>query len=156
MPEYWSGLPFPPPGDLPDPSTEPTSWQAILYHWALLKLTQCYMSIACMRAKSLHSRLTLCDPVDRSLSGSSVHGILQARILEGVAMPVSRGSSQPRDWTHVSYIFCTGRQFLFFFFFLAGSFFTTCATLYFNKAGGSDNLETYLKKITHRKGRNIC
>jgi len=39
---------------------------------------------------------------------------------------------------------------------LAGSFFTICATLYLNKAGGSDNLETYLKKITHRKGRNIC
>ena len=112
-PEYWSGLPFPPPGDLPNPSTKPTSWQAILYHWALLKLTQCYMSTACMCAKSLQSRLTLCDRVDHSLSGSSVHGILQARILEWVAMPVSRGSSQPRDWTRVSYVSCIGRQFLY-------------------------------------------
>ena len=38
--------------------------------------------------------LTLCDPVDCSPPGSSVHGILQARTLEGVAMPSSRGSSQ--------------------------------------------------------------
>ena len=36
--------------------------------------------------------------------GFSAHGILQARILEGVAMPSSRGSSQPRDWTQVSHI----------------------------------------------------
>ena len=40
-------------------------------------------------------------------------GILQARILEWVAMPSSRGSSQPRDWTHVSYVFCTGRWILY-------------------------------------------
>ena len=39
--------------------------------------------------------LTLCDPVDLSLPGSSVHGILQARILEWVAVPSSRGSSEP-------------------------------------------------------------
>ena len=40
--------------------------------------------------------LTLCDPMDCSPSGSSVLGILQARILEWVAMPFSRGSSQPK------------------------------------------------------------
>ena len=40
-----------------------------------------------------------CDPLDCSPPGSSVHGILQARILEWVAMPSSRGSSQPRDGT---------------------------------------------------------
>ena len=40
----------------------------------------------CMSAQSLQSRLTLCDPVDCSLPGSSVHGILQARILEWVAI----------------------------------------------------------------------
>ena len=45
-----------------------------------------------MQAKSLQSCLTLCDPMDRSPPGSSVHGILQARILEWVAMPSSRGS----------------------------------------------------------------
>ena len=46
----------------------------------------------------------LCDPMDCSLPGSSVHGVLQARILEGVAMPSSRGSPQLRDQTWVSCI----------------------------------------------------
>ena len=46
--------------------------------------------------------LTLCDPVDCSPPGSSVHGILQAKILEWVAMPSSRGSSRPRAQTCVS------------------------------------------------------
>ena len=55
-------------------------------------------------AKSLQSRPTLCNPMDCSLPGSSVHGILQARVHQWVAMPCSRGSSQPRDWTQVSYI----------------------------------------------------
>ena len=50
--------------------------------------------------KSLQSCPTLFDPLDCSPPGSSVHGILQARILEWVAMPSSKGSSQPRDRTH--------------------------------------------------------
>ena len=50
--------------------------------------------------KSLQSCLTLCDPLDCSPPGSSVHGILQARILEWVAMPSSRGSSWPKNQTH--------------------------------------------------------
>ena len=54
-------------------------------------------SAAAAAAKSLQSCLILSDPMDCSLPGSSVHGILQARILEWVAMPSSRGSSQPRD-----------------------------------------------------------
>ena len=56
---------------------------------------------------------TLCDPMDCSPPGSSVHGILQARVLEWVAMPFSRGSSQLRDRTQVSCI--------------AGDFFTVWA-----------------------------
>ena len=48
--------------------------------------------------------LTLCNPMDCSPPGSSVHGILQARTLEWVAIPFSRGSSQPRDQTHFSCI----------------------------------------------------
>ena len=52
---------------------------------------------------------TLCDPVDCSLPGSSIHGILQARILEWVAISFSRGSSRPRDWTNVSHL--VGRRF---------------------------------------------
>ena len=45
------------------------------------------------------SGVQLCDPMDCSLPGSSAHGMLQARILEWVAMPSSRGSSRPRDQT---------------------------------------------------------
>ena len=52
---------------------------------------------------------TLCDPVDCSPPGSSVHGILQARILEWVAISFSRGYSRPREWTKVSLI--AGRRF---------------------------------------------
>ena len=48
--------------------------------------------------------LTLYDPIDYSPLGSSIHGILQARILEWVAMPSSRGSPQPRDQTQVSLV----------------------------------------------------
>ena len=47
---------------------------------------------------------TVCDPMDCSLPGCSVHGILQARILEWVAISFCRGSSQPRDGTRVSHI----------------------------------------------------
>ena len=50
------------------------------------------------------SCLTLCNPMDYSLPGSSIHGIFQARILEWVAISFSRRSSQPRDWTRVSRI----------------------------------------------------
>ena len=46
---------------------------------------------------------TLCDPMDCSPPGSSVHGIFQVRILEWVAISFSRGSFQPRDWTRVSH-----------------------------------------------------
>ena len=59
-------------------------------------------SYVCRHAQSLQQCLTLCDPMDCSLPGSSVHGILQAKILEWVAIPFSRGSSQPRERTHVS------------------------------------------------------
>ena len=48
--------------------------------------------------------LSLCDPMDCSPPGSSVHGIAQARILEWAAIPFSRGSSWPRDWGWISYI----------------------------------------------------
>ena len=60
------------------------------------------------KVKIVQSRPTLCNPMDYT-----VHGILQARILEWVAFPFSRGSSQPRDWTQVSHI--------------AGRFFTSWA-----------------------------
>ena len=56
---------------------------------------------------------TLCDAMDCDPPGSSVHGILQARILEWAAMPSSTGSSWPRDWTLVSGISYIGRQILY-------------------------------------------
>ena len=65
----------------------------------------------CVRVQLLQSCPTLYNPMDCSPPGSSVHGILQARILEWVDMPSSRGSSWPRDQTRVSCI--------------AGKFFTT-------------------------------
>ena len=62
----------------------------------------CVCAHLCVCAKSLQSCLTLCNPMDHNPPGSSVHGILQARILEWVAMPSFRGSSPPRHLTHVS------------------------------------------------------
>ena len=69
-----------------------------------------------MHAKSLQSSPTLCNPMDCSLPGSSVSWILQTRILEWVVTPFSRGSSQPRDQTcisYVSYVSCLGRRVLY-------------------------------------------
>ena len=70
-----------------------------------------------MCAKLLQSCPTLCNPMDHSPSGFSVHEILQAKILEWVAMPSSRGYSWPTAQTHVSYASC-----------ITGRFFTTSAT----------------------------
>ena len=67
-----------------------------------------------MHAGSLWLCPTLCNPVDCGLPGFSVSGVLQARILEWVVIPFSRGSSWPGDWTQVSCI--------------AGGFFTNWAT----------------------------
>ena len=82
--EYWSGLPFPSPGDLSDPGIEPVSFTSPAL------------------AGSFFTTST-------TWAGSSVHGILQARILEWVVISFARGPSQPRDQTHVS---CIGRQVL--------------------------------------------
>ena len=68
-----------------------------------------YCSISNSESEVAQSCPTLCDPVDCSLPGSSVHGILQARVLEWVTISFSRGSSQPRDRTQVSGI--PGRHF---------------------------------------------
>ena len=70
-------------------------------------------SHACMRAKSLQWCWTLCNLMNCSPPDSSVHGILQARTLEWVAISFSRGSSWPRDRTHISYVSWIGRQVLY-------------------------------------------
>ena len=76
-----------------------------------------WKTIPCMCAKSLQSCLTLCNPMDCRLSDFSVQRVLQAGVLEWVAIFFYRWSSQPWDQTRVSYVSCTGRQ-----------FFTTSAT----------------------------
>ena len=78
------------------------------HDWSNLATATQYCKSA-MKVKVAQSRLTLCDPM-----GYTVHGILQARILEWVSVPFFRGSSQPRDLTQVSCI--------------AGGFFTSWAT----------------------------
>ena len=62
-----------------------------------------------MHAKSLQLCLTLCNPMDHSPLGSSVPGILQARIPEWIAMPTFRESAQPTDPTRAPVSICIGR-----------------------------------------------
>ena len=76
-------------------------------------------------AQSLQSCLTLCDSMDYSPPGSSVHGILPARILKWVAISFSRRSSWPRDRTCISCVSCIGRQILYLLSHL-GSFTWNC------------------------------
>ena len=95
--EYWSGLPFPSPEELPNSGIE--SWSpASQADSLLLELQRRLQEVtaAAAAAKSHQSCPTLCDPMNCSLPSSSVHGILQARILEWIAIPFSRGTSQPR------------------------------------------------------------
>ena len=90
----------PSPGNLLHSST------AILRRNCLVSIHLC-VKLMCEVKKwneVAQSYLTLCNPVDCSLPGCSVHGILQARILEWVAISFSRGSSKPRDRTWVSHI----------------------------------------------------
>ena len=78
---------------------------------SVFERASCAVCVLCLVTQSC---LTLCDPIDCSPAASFVHGLLQARTLEWVAFPFSRGSSQLRDWTQVSCI--------------AGGFFTIWAT----------------------------
>ena len=112
--EYGTGLPFPSPkGSLwpRDPIciscvfctasrffTTQLLGKPFLRSWSEVKWSEVAQSCP-----------TLCDPMDCSLPGSSVHGIFQARILEWVAISFSRRSSQPGDWNQVSHI--AGRRF---------------------------------------------
>ena len=81
--------------------------QNLILHFKVIFLSSLYLHFLDIlillfhevKVKVAQSRLTLCDPMDYI-----VHGILQAKILEWVAIPFSRGSSQSRDWTQVSHI----------------------------------------------------
>ena len=96
--EHWSRLPFPSPGDLPDPEMElrspalqvdslPSQPPGLLTCWDTSKFPT-YLGYAAA-AKSLQSCPTLHDPIDRSPPGSPISGILQARTLEWVAISFS-------------------------------------------------------------------
>ena len=111
--EYWSGLPFPSPGDLPYPGIEPRS--PTLQTDSLPSeppgskedVVRIYDGILCACVLSSD---WLCNPVDCNLPSFLIHGISQARILEWGAVSFSRGSSWTRDQTHVS---CIGRRVLY-------------------------------------------
>ena len=94
--EYWSGLPCPPPGYLPNPGIELGSFTSAALAVRFLTAT------STVRVLVAQSCLTLSDPMDCSPPGFSVHGIVQARILEWVSISLSRESSQSRDWTQIS------------------------------------------------------
>ena len=82
--------------------------------WALFPgglIGDCVCVCVCVCSVALWCRL--CHLMDCSLPGPLVHGILQARILESVAIPFCRGTSPRRDRTHMSSVSCIGRQILF-------------------------------------------
>ena len=117
--EYWSGLPFPSPmheSEKWDMLQSPfSSWRFTVFInkskvWKNSALSNPVNIFSlCLGAQSLQSCPTLCYPMNSSLPGSSVHGILQPILLECVAISFSRGSSQHRDQTQVSCI--AGRVF---------------------------------------------
>ena len=75
-----------------------------LIAYFLKEFLNIFSIILCMCAELLQSCLTLCDPMDCGLPGSSVHEIAQARILEWVPCPPSGNLPLPRGWTHISSI----------------------------------------------------
>ena len=110
--EHWNGLPFPSPmhesenevaqssPTLSDPmdcslpgSSVHGIFQARVLEWGAISYSMCICAQSCP---------TLYSPIDCSSPGSSAYGIFQATILKWGAISYSRGSSQPRDWTHVS------------------------------------------------------
>ena len=90
-------------------STNGLTWCRIATNLHFL-INTCVCACACPVTESC---LTLCNPMDCSLPGSSVHGILQERILEWVAISYSRGSSWPKDQTHIFCISCIDRWILY-------------------------------------------
>ena len=93
--EHWSGLPFPPPGHLPDPGIHPWGLEFAALAGGFFTTGATWDS----ESEVAQSCPTLHDPVDCSPSGSSVHGIFRTKILEWVTISFSRGSSRPRDRT---------------------------------------------------------
>ena len=99
--EYWSGLPCPLPGDLLHPRIEPKSHVAPALWADSLPLVPPGKPHGCLVTQLC---LSLCNPIDCPCQAPLWMGILQAEILEWVAMPSSRESSQPRNGTQASHI----------------------------------------------------
>ena len=76
----------------------------VRHNWSDLAAAVSHGMNVKVKVSITQSSPTLCDSMDCTPPGSSVYGILQARILEWIAIPFSRRSSQPRDWTWVSHI----------------------------------------------------
>ena len=76
---------------------------SLIFNWRIIVL-QCGVVFCHVNELAAQSCPALCNPMECNPVGSSVHGILQERILEWIAISFSRGSSQPRDWTQVSWI----------------------------------------------------
>ena len=94
-----------------------TFWHQACLYWTPGRHTGC-VKLASGHRPRMHAKLlqwypTLCKPMECSLPSSFAHGILQARILEWVAMLSSRGSSRPRDQTCISCVSCISRQVLY-------------------------------------------
>ena len=100
------------------------------FHHAVSHCVYHSLYCVCVCVLVAQSRLTLCDPMDCSSPDFSVHGILQTSVLEWIAIPFSRGTSQPRDWTLVSCV--------------AGTLFTVWAT-------GKSLMLLELKKELHNQ-----
>ena len=98
--EYWSGLPLPSPGGLPDPGMEP--WSPALQADSLPSEPEKLLFSLCCLCSVAQSCLTLCNSVDSSPPGSSVHGGSPGKTT-GELLPSSRGSLPPRDQTQVSH-----------------------------------------------------
>ena len=111
--KYWSRLSFPPPGDLPHPGMQP--WSPALAGEFFTTTPPGKPDngiLLLLLLLSRFSRVRLCDAMDCSPPGSSVHGDSPARILQWVAISSSRGSSPPRDPTRVSWVsYIAGRSF---------------------------------------------
>ena len=106
--EYWSGLPFPSPGDLPNPGIEPGS--PALQTDALPSEPKCSYILYQLLLFSCSVVSALCNFMGCSPPASTALWIFQARILEWVAISFPEGPSQPRDQTRVS---CIGRRILY-------------------------------------------
>ena len=123
-------------------------WKRALYQSSVIFRVEAGALLLNVKVIVVQSCLTLWDPMDCSPPGFSAHGILQARILEWVAIPFPRGSSWPRDQTQISYI--------------AGRFFTIWATRkglnkYWSTASISSDLVLRAEKIicSNSKRRDI-